>query len=391
MINRSQSIEDLEFAFRVTPIVAILGPRQCGKTTLAKEYVHRQRQDLPSINFFDLESPSDLARLANPQLALEGLEGLIVIDEVQRRPELFPLLRVLIDRGKERRFLILGSASRDLLRQSSETLAGRISYLELTPFSYPEVEHLKRLWIRGGYPNSYLAVDEDISYAWRSAYITTFLEQDIPQLGITIRANTLRRFWMMLAHYHGNIFNATEMGQSFGSAHTTMRKYLDILTGTFMIRELPTWVENIKKRQIKLPKIYFRDSGLYHNLLGIKDNAELVSNPKLGASWEGFALEKIIRHHRANSKECFFWGIHAQAELDLLIVKDGKKLGFEFKYNDAPRLTNSLKIADDALDLDQLTVIYPGRKSYSLTKTIRVVGLREYLTPTMGAEGVVPG
>lgn len=379
MIIREQYIEKIRFAFSVNPIVAILGPRQCGKTTLAKEYAKQLKIKIPEINFFDLENPNDIARLETPLLAIENLQELIVIDEVQRRPDLFPLLRYLVDENKKRRFLILGSASRDLLQQSSESLTGRISYLELTPFSYPEVENLDRLWLRGGFPHSYLAKTQEISTAWRSDYITTFLEQDIPRLGITIPANTLRRFWMMLAHYHGNIFQASEMGQSLGAAHTTMRRYLDILTGTFMVRELTPWIENIKKRQIKSPKIYFRDSGIYHTLLGIKDKDELFVNPKLGASWEGFALEAIIRHHQAKAEETYFWGIHAQAELDLLIIKDGKKLGFEFKFSDAPKLTSSLEIAEELLELDKLTIIYPGRTAYSLSKKVKVIGLQEYL------------
>lgn len=374
-IQRKHFIEKIGAAFEVNPVVAILGPRQCGKTTVAHEYARQYHIDIPLINFFDLENPSDLVRLESPQLALENLEGMVVIDEIQRRPELFPLLRVLVDKNKKQKFLILGSASRDLLRQSSESLAGRISYLELTPFSYPEVTDLERLWLNGGFPRSYLAKSQQASIDWRAAYITTFLEQDIPQLGITIPANTLRRFWMMIAHYHGSMFNASEMGQSFGAAHTTMRHYLDILTGTFMIRELTPWVENIKKRQIKSPKIYFRDSGIFHSLLNITNKNELYLHPKLGASWEGFALEQVIRHRQASSGEVYFWGVHAQAELDLLIIKDGKKSGYEFKYSDAPRLTKSMQIAMNDLQLDELTVIYPGKTEYQLAKKIYVVSI----------------
>lgn len=374
-IQRIDFINKMEAAFKVNPVVAILGPRQCGKTTVAREYAKQQHIDIPAMNFFDLENPNDLARLEAPQLALENLEGLIVIDEVQRRPELFPLLRVLVDQHKKRRFLILGSASRTLLRQSSESLAGRITYLELTPFSYPEVDDLDRLWLDGGFPRSYLANSQAISVDWRAAYITTFLEQDIPQLGITIPANALRRFWMMLAHYHGGIFNASEIGQSFGAAHTTMRHYLDILTGTFMIRELTPWIENIKKRQIKSPKIYFRDSGIFHSLLNIKTKSELYLHPKLGASWEGFALEQVIRSCGATPEETYFWGVHAQAELDLLIVKDGKKTGYEFKYTDAPRLTKSMQTAMEDLQLSELNVIYPGSVDFQLAKGIRAVSL----------------
>jgi predicted AAA+ superfamily ATPase len=378
LIKRTGYIEKIQAAFTINPVTALLGPRQCGKTTLAQEYARRNSGN-QTVHFFDLENPNDLARLETPQLTLENLEGLIIIDEIQRRPELFSLLRVLVDQHKKRRFLILGSASRELIKQSSESLAGRISYLELTPFSYPEIDDLDRLWVRGGFPHAYLANNQEISAEWRIAYIKTFLEQDIPNLGITIPANTLRRFWMMLAHYHGNIFNASELGQSLGAAHTTIRHYLDILTGTFMIRELTPWIENIEKRQIKSPKIYFRDSGIFHTLLGIENQNALHHHPKLGASWEGFALEEIIRHHQATSSEAYFWGVHNQAELDLLLVTKGKKLGFEFKYTDAPRLTKSQTIAQEILELDEFTVIYPGKKSYSLSEKVRAVGLEEYL------------
>ncbi len=380
MLKRLKFIEKINYAFQVNPALALLGPRQCGKTTLAQAYAEQQNLPFSRVSFFDLENPNDLARLEIPQLTLEPMEGLIIIDEIQRRPELFPLLRVLIDQHKNRQFLILGSASRELIKQSSESLAGRISYIELTPFSYPEADDLELLWIQGGFPRSYLAADAKISASWRSAYITTFLEQDLPQLGITIPAPTLRRFWMMLAHYHGNIFNASEIGQSLGAAHTTMRNYLNILTGTFMIRELSPWLENIGKRQIKSPKIYFRDSGIFHSLLGIQDKSSLLLHPKLGASWEGFALESIIRHYQATPEETFFWGIHAQAELDLILIKDGKRLGFEFKYSDSPRLTNSLETAERLLNLDALTVIYPGKIAYWLSKKIQVVGLQDFLS-----------
>ncbi len=379
-INRNYLINQLYRSLKVHSVIALLGPRQCGKTTLAKQYSSlKQDKSISTIHHFDLEDPDDLAKLDAPKLALEDLLGLIVIDEIQRKPELFPLLRVLVDQHKKRKFLILGSASRDLIKQSSETLAGRIRYIEITPFSYSEVDNLSKLWFRGGFPNSYLANNDQDSNDWRGAYITTFLERDIPNLGIQVPARTLRRFWMMLAHYHGNIFNASEIGSSLGVAHTTARHYLDILTGTFMIRELTPWIENINKRQIKSPKIYFRDSGIFHSLLGIHDLHALQNHPKLGASWEGFALEEIIRVHHAEPEECYFWGIHSQGELDLLILKNAKRLGFEFKYSDAPRLTSSMQLAQDTLRLDKLTVIYPGNSCYRLTTAIEVVGLENYL------------
>ncbi|MBY0544505.1 MAG: ATP-binding protein [Gammaproteobacteria bacterium] len=374
-MQRTHYIAKITEAFRVNPCVALLGPRQCGKTTLAREY-GAQSEKKESVTYFDLENPFDIARLTNPMLALSEIKGLIIIDEIQRRPELFPSLRVLIDQDrKKRRFLILGSASRDLIQQSSETLAGRISYLELTPFTLFEIGDWQRLWLRGGFPNSYLAKSNDDSYQWRAHYVSTFLERDIPNLGIKIPAKMLRRFWMMLTHYHGQIFNSSEIGTALGVAHTTARYYLDILTGTFMIRELTPWFENINKRQIKSPKIYFRDSGLLHYLLGIPDRNVLHHNPKIGASWEGFALEAIIDAYQATPEEVYFWGVHNQVELDLLIIKKGQRIGFEFKYSDSPTLTKSMHQALELLKLDHLYVVYPGTADFSLTDKIRVISL----------------
>jgi predicted AAA+ superfamily ATPase len=379
-IDRKECTKQLEFLFKVNPVVAILGPRQCGKTTLAHLYINIFEEKKKSVLYLDLENPTDLIRLDSPTLVLEENYDLIVIDEIQRRSELFPTLRVLVDQRRDKqKFLILGSASRDLIQQSSETLAGRISYMELTPFSYPEVDNINNLWLQGGFPNSYLAKNIELSWEWRKAYISTFLERDIPNLGIKIPANALRRFWMMIAHYHGNIFNASEIGKSLGIAHTTARHYLDILTGTFMLRELSPWFENINKRQIKSPKIYFRDSGIYHSLLNIPDKSALMHHPKLGSSWEGFSLELIIRHHKAYSEEVYFWGIHNQAELDLLIIKNGKRYGFEFKYSEAPKITSSMELAMKFLNLHSLTVIYPGGKNYKLSENIKVIGLKNYL------------
>lgn len=366
----------IEQAFKVTPIVALLGPRQCGKTTLANMYA-KAHSDV-SVTHFDLENPIDLAKLDEPMLALKALRGLIIIDEIQRKPNLFPLLRVLADEKVDRKFLILGSASRDLIQQSSESLAGRISYIEMTPFSYPEVKDMNKLLLRGGFPRSYLAENDEHSYAWRNQYITTYLEQDIPNLGIRIPAPVLRRFWMMLTHYHGNVFNASELGKSLGIAHTTARHYLDILTSTFMIRELSPWWENISKRQIKSPKIYFRDSGILNNLLSISTWDELYHHPKSGSLWEGFAIEEILRFHSIRPEEAFFWGVHGQGELDLLIFRGGKRIGFEIKYADAPRMTKSMHFACAELDLHELIVIYPGEASYPLDSRVRVVGLKEY-------------
>lgn len=378
-MDRPFFLSQVKRFFRSHPIVAILGPRQCGKTTLAKMFCKDNSLFSPS-NYFDLESPIDLERLANPLLSLKPLRGLIVIDEVQRRPELFPVLRVLVDQSEShQQYLILGSASRELIKQSSESLAGRIVYLELTPFSYCEVDHLERLWLRGGFPRSYLASSDEVSADWRNAYIRTFLEQDIPNLGFRIPPVALRRFWTMLSHYHGNIFNASELGRSFGASDTTMRKYLDLLTGTFMVRQLQPWYENISKRQVKTPKIYFRDSGILHALLSIQTNHALQMHPKIGASWEGFAMEEIIKGRQANSEDCYFWSTYSEAEIDLLIHQHGGLEGFEFKYLDAPKMTKSMQIALNDLNLQHITVIYPGDKDYELSNKISVKGLKNYL------------
>lgn len=375
-MQRTDFIDKINNRFEANDIVALLGPRQCGKTTLAKQYMAISQ--MPTL-FFDLEKPEDVARLEQPMLALEEHIGLIIIDEIQIRPDLFPVLRVLVDRNKECKFLILGSASRDLIQQSSETLAGRISYLECTPFTLAEVKNSKHLMQTGGFPKSYLAKSLKTSFQWRQDYIRTFLERDIPSLGFNIPAATMRRFWMMLTHYHGQNFNASELGKNLGVAHTTVRSYLDILTGTFMVRELQPWFANISKRQVKTPKIYFRDTGIYLALLGVEDDQALFFHPKLGATWEGFAMEQIIDTHKVNSEECFFWAVHQQAELDLLLHLKGKKVGFEFKYQDAPKLTKAMTIAQEQLELDHLFVIYPGKERYRLAENIEVIGLDVYV------------
>lgn len=373
-LNRPLYLTRIAKALKTHSVVALLGPRQCGKTTLARTFLEKGQAD-GKVSFFDLEDPADLAILENPKLALEPLNGIIVIDEIQRVPELFQVLRVLVDQPQSnRKFLILGSASRDLIHQSSETLAGRIAYIEITPFSLNEVSDLNKLWLRGGYPKSYLADSEEDSAFWRQQYVSTFLERDIPNLGIHIAAPTLRRFWMMIAHYHGQTFNASEISRSLGIADTTARHYLDILTGAFMVRQLTPWFANLKKRQVKATKLYFRDSGLFHTLSGIESEEQLRHFPKVGASWEGFALEQVIRVHSAEPEECYFWAIHGQAELDLLILKGGRRLGFEFKYKDAPRMTTSMKAALESLELDSLTIVYPGKKNYALGDKVQVRG-----------------
>lgn len=385
MFKREYYLKKIEQHFRVHSVCAILGPRQVGKTTLARTFIEEQRDGIARL--FDLEKPLDLARLENPMLALSSEpEKLIVIDEIQMRPDLFPVIRVLVDEpAHKRNLLILGSASRDLLRQSSETLAGRIGYIELPPFSLSETGTLQQLWLRGGFPRSYLASDESDSFLWRQNYITTFLERDIPSLGFDIPPQQLRRFWLMLAHYHGQTFNASEIARSLGVSDHTSRKYLDILTGTFMIRELSPWFENLQKRQVRAPKIYFRDSGILHALLNIKNITELDTYPKLSAFWEGFALEEIIKAYDLNSEECFFWATHADAELDLLIFKDGKRIGFEFKYADVPKITKSMRIALVDLKLDHLIVVYPGNETFPLTENITAQGLESIVASAIVA------
>jgi predicted AAA+ superfamily ATPase len=332
--------------------------------------------------YYDLENPEDLARLADPMFALKGLKGLVVIDEVQRFPELFPILRVLVDRPKaSARFLVLGSASPELLRQGSESLAGRIIYHELGGFSLDEVgiKNHQRLWLRGGFPRSYLASSDTMSEEWRRGFIRTFLERDLPQLGVTIRSTTLHRFWTMLSHYHGQVWNASEFGRSFGVADTTVRNYLDLLTSALVVRQLLPWHENISKRQVKSPKVYIADSGLLHMLLGIKTRNDLERHPKIGASWEGFVIEQVIHLMGFKKEDCFFWATHAGAELDLLVVKGREKIGFEVKLTSSPRVTPSMRSALSDLKLQRLYVIHSGEETYQLERKIQALALTRLL------------
>jgi len=371
IIDRKHDRETLSKWMKTFPVVAILGPRQCGKTTLAR----RMNAD----HYFDLENPQDAARLDQPQLALEDMKGLIVIDEIQRMPDLFPLLRYLVDQDKDRKFVILGSASRDLIRQSSESLAGRIAYYYLGGFRLQDIDqkNMKTMWLRGGLPRSFLAASDEESHLWRSQYVTTFLERDIPQLGITIPARTLRRFWLMLSNYHGQILNYAELGRSFGVSDMTVRKYCEILEGTFMIRIVQPWYTNISKRIVKRPKLYLRDSGLFHTLLSIERPEQLYTSSKLGASWEGFALDCVCRTLGKEETELYFWHTHGGAELDLFWQWGGQNWGVEFKYEDAPRLTRSMRTAIEDLQLAGLWVIYPGKSSYALANNIQVLPLSE--------------
>ena len=377
MIKRCKFLQLIENHFKIHKVCALLGPRQCGKTTLSQEFA--SFKEIPRINIFDLEDYSDLERLADPLLALSDLEGFVIIDEIQYKPNLFSTIRVLADK-KNIKFLVLGSASRDLIKQSSETLAGRIGYIELTPLVLSESQSLDidNLWVRGGFPLSYLADNDELSFLWRQNYVKTFLERDVPRLGFSIPTMQLRRFWMMLCHYHGGIFNASELGKSLGVSHHTAKNYLDILEGTFMVRVLQPWHENLKKRQVKTPKIYFRDSGIYHVLLGLNSYESMAISPKIGSSWEGFALEQVINHYNAESEECYFWSAHGVAEIDLVIIKDGKRVGFEFKYSSTPKITKSIEIALSDLKLDQVKIIFPGDKTYKLSEKIKAIGLKSF-------------
>ena len=371
MIPRLHALERIVSAFRVNPIVAVLGPRQCGKTTLARVLAVREPSEI-----FDLENPVDVQRLSAPMRALDELSGLVIIDEVQRRPDLFQLLRVLVDRPQNpARFLLLGSASAHLVRGVSESLAGRIGFVDLSGFDLSEVgvEHQTRLWARGGLPRSFLAADDPASTAWRDQFIRTFLERDIPQLGITVPAETLRRFWTMIAHDHGQVWNGAQLARSLGTSENTARRYLDILAGAFMVRVLPPWIENLGKRQVKAPKVYLRDSGILHALLQLGSLAELQGHPKLGASWEGFALEQVIG--ALETRDAYYWATHGGAELDLLVRLGGKRYGFEFKYADAPGRSRSMHVAIDDLGLEHLWVVYPGRQEYALDEKISVIPL----------------
>lgn len=371
MVERTETKERISAALERSRVVALIGPRQCGKTTLAEGFLPPDSE-----GYFDLEDPENLIHLDEPKTTLARLSGLVVIDEVQRRPELFPLLRVLADRKPlPAKFLILGSASPELLRQSSESLAGRMETIELTGFTLAETgrENLTRHWLRGGFPLSYLAKNDSNSFAWRKSFISSFLERDLPSFGIGISAVTLHRFWAMLAHCHGQIWNASEIAGSMGVSSATIKNYLDILTHTFMIRQLQPWHENLGKRQVKAPKIYFRDSGIFHSLAGIHREEELFRHPKLGASWEGYAIEEIIRFFEPD--QAYFWATHNGAELDLFLLKDGKRIGVECKRQDAPRITPSMRIAMEDLRLDELHVFYPGQKSYPLAENITVTPL----------------
>jgi predicted AAA+ superfamily ATPase len=368
MIPRPAYLEQLSRAVRRSPITALVGPRQSGKTTLARMFA----KDRPSA-YFDLESQLDLNRLQNPQLMLSSLRDLVIIDEVQAMPELFRVLRVLVDRPENKsQFLILGSASPDLVKNVSETLAGRVEFVELSGFGLHETEAKSSnvLWLRGGFPRSFLAHTDEDSLAWREGFMQTFLARDIPQLGISIPPAAMRRFWTMLAHYHGQTWNASELGRSLDLSDKTVRSYLDILTGTYMVRQLQPWYENIGKRQVKAPKIYLRDSGILHALLNLPNSQTLHGYPRVGASWEGFAIEQILRIIKP--PEAFFWATHSGAEVDLFFIFHGRRYGIECKFSEAPKITKSMNQALESLNLAHLWIIHPGDHPYPLSEQISV-------------------
>ena len=384
MVPRPRWLKEIRGALARSRVTALIGPRQSGKTTLARQIVPT---DSPA--YFDLEDPRSLARLAEPMTALAPLRGIIVIDEVQRRPDLFPILRVLADRRPlPARFLVLGSAGPDLLRQSSESLAGRLEMITLSGFGLDELGagRLQRLWRRGGFPPACLARTDSSSDHWRRQFIQTCLERDLPQLGITVPSATLFRFWSMLAHYHGGLWNAAEAARSLGTSEPTARRYLDLLSGLFLVRQLQPWHENLNKRQVKAPKVYVRDSGLLHTLLGILSDRDLYSHPKIGASWEGFAIETVLELVRPEA--AYFWATHTGAELDLLLFKGSARYGVEMKFQDAPRLSPSMRIALKDLHLDHLTVIYPGAIPYELGGKVTVMPLAELAS---GDSSVITG
>lgn len=373
MIERHRWLTQIRGALKRSRVVALVGPRQSGKTTLARQLVPAD-----SLAYFDLEDPRSLARLAEPLTALAPLRGTVVIDEVQRRPDLFPVLRVLADRRPLRaRFLILGSATPDLLRQSSETLAGRLETIAMSGFGLDElgVKALSRHWRRGGFPLSYVAKTERDSFLWRQQFIHTFLERDLPQLGIGVPAAALLRFWTMLAHYHGGVWNAAEPARSLGVSEPTVRRYLDLLSGLYMVRQLLPWHENLNKRQVKSPKVYLRDTGVLHALLGIRNERDLHFHPKIGASWEGYVIEEVLSLVQPDA--FYFWATHTGAELDLLLFKGGRRYGVEIKRQDAPSLTPSMRIALEDLRLDNLVVVYPGEVHYDLAERVSVVPAAE--------------
>ncbi|MEK7270222.1 MAG: ATP-binding protein [Planctomycetota bacterium] len=381
MIKRPSLEKAIERGLERNPVVSLLGPRQCGKTTLAR-IVARGRKS----TFFDLENPKDLAQLESPMLGLEGLEGLVVIDEIQRRPDLFPVLRVLADRPDARaKFLVLGSASPDLVKGVSESLAGRVGIVEMGGIDLEEAgtDRFEALWNRGGFPRSFLARTDEASLEWREDFIRTFLERDLAALGIgSVPSPALRRFWTMISHFHGQIWNAAEFARALGASEPTARRYLDILSAAFVVRVLPPWFQNISKRQVKAPKIYVRDSGILHALLSIETKEALMGHGKCGASFEGFVVEQAISSLKP--ADAYFWAAHTGAELDLLLFLKGKRVGIEVKLTDAPGTTKSMHAARTDLRLDRLLVVHAGERSFPLQDGIEAVSVRDMVDALAG-------
>lgn len=383
MIPRKQHLARIRLLLDEFPVVALLGARQVGKTTLARSMAEAHQDP---VAWFDLEDPVDLARLETPGLELRPLRGLVVLDEIHRLPDIFQLLRVLADRpGSPARFLVLGSASTELLRQTSESLAGRVAFHVLDGFDLTEVDDLERLWLHGSFPRSYLASSDSASRRWRDGFIQTLLARDLPDLGSTIPSATLRRFWTMLAHWHGQLWNGAEFGRAFGVSHTTVRRYLDLLTSVFVVRQLEPWFENISKRQVRSPKVYIADSGILHALLGLTDRTDVTSHPKVGASWEGFVIQQIVQVMRAPPELCFHWSTHTGAELDLLVLDGSRRYGFEVKRSEAPRLTRSMRSAVETLGLDRLDVVHAGAERYRLAEKVRALPAGELVLELRGS------
>jgi len=373
-INRDNLLKEIEVAFRVHKAVALIGPRQVGKTTLARSFLKKQKAK--EAHFFDLEDPTDFKLFENAKLTLDPLEGLIVLDEIQRATEIFTYLRTKIDKMKKTsKILLLGSSSRELIEKASESLAGRIQYIEVPGLSIVETQKMERLFARGGFPLSFTAKTAEDSFSWRQAYIQSYIERDLRGLGLDLPPHTIRRLLEMLTGYHGQIFNSSDIGRSLGFSHTTARKYLDILINTFLIRELKPWKESIIQRQVKQPKTYFKDIGLVYALMGLRSLEEVRRHPRLGSFWEGFALEEVIKQIRANDHDLYFWSLHQGGELDLFWKKGSKKIGFEFKYTDKPEFTKSMQKAFELLKLDELNLVYPGEKSAKLAEGVNLIPL----------------
>lgn len=374
MIDRATHRQAIEDLLAVSPVVAVLGARQVGKSTLARAIV----ADRPDSVFFDLEDPEDDAKLTVPKLALAERRGLVVLDEVQRRQDLFAVLRVLADRpAVPARFLLLGSASPELMTHASDSLAGRVAFYELPGFDLQETGpgSLHRRWLRGGFPRSFLASTEEESYRWRGDFVRTFLERDLPALGLRVAPDALRRFWSMLAHYHGQTWNGAELARALAVSEGTVRHYLDLLVGTYVVRRLQPWYQNAGKRVVKSPKVYVADSGLLHRLLQVAAADDLLGHPKVGASWEGLAIDAVARRLGARADEAWFWGVHSGAELDLLVVRGRRRLGFEIKWTDAPTVTSSMRSALAALDLERLDVVHAGASTFPLADRVRALSL----------------